>query len=362
MDVLNPEDNSYDDYYNADELEDFGLCKKTHVKEFSIAFLPVFYSVTCALSIIANLTLLILFIRYKTLRKVLPLHMVISDILFTLSLPFWAVYASSEWIFGDHSCKAISLIYMVSLYSSNLFVASQSLQRFLDIACVVSTTSIISSPKRNIIMCILVWLLSVLGAAAHVSFVATQKFHGQYICTHHFDDKPGWKIYLRFQMNILGFVVPFLVLLFCTVRLPCVAVARSTLKVFRHDIGFTVMFFLLWFPYSIVIFLHALQDLHIFYACTTNIHFDFAIHVTECIAFMHVFINPVLYISLNKKVWRRLRNACKTPREYLLEESNSSSIISTLDGAIELKAVQRYQAHGLSVSAERPGNFLPEPM
>lgn len=361
MDVSDPEDNSYEDYYNSEGLEDFGLCKKTHVKEFSNAFLPVFYSITCALSIIANLTLLILFIKYKTLRKVLPLHMVISDILFTLTLPFWAVYASSEWIFGDPSCKAISLVYMVSLYSSNLFVASQSLQRFLDIACVVSTTSIMNSPKRNNIMCILVWLFSVLGAAAHVSFVEMQKFHEHYICTHHFNDKVGWKIYLRFQMNILGFVVPFLVLLFCSVRLPCAVVVRSTLKVFRHETGFTVMFFLLWFPYSVVIFLHALQDLHIFYACTTNIHFDFAIHVTECIAFMHVFINPVLYIVLNKKVWRRLRNACKTPREYLLEESNSSSLVSNPGGAIELKAVQRYQAHDLSIS-ERPGNFLPEPM
>ncbi|XP_058608980.1 C-C chemokine receptor type 4 [Onychostoma macrolepis] len=112
MDVLSPEDNSYEDYYNAEGLEEFGLCKKTHVKEFSHVFLPVFYSITCALSIIVNFTLLTLFIKYKTLRKVLPLHMVISDILFTLSLPFWAVYASSEWIFGDQSCKAISLVYM----------------------------------------------------------------------------------------------------------------------------------------------------------------------------------------------------------------------------------------------------------
>lgn len=160
--------------------------------------------------------------------------------------------------------------------------------------------------------------------------------------------------------NYSTWAVPFLVLLFCSVRLPCVAEVRSTFKVFRHEAGFTVIFFLLWFPYSVVIFLYALQDLHVFLACTTNIHFDFAIHVTECIAFMHVFANPVLYISLNKKVWRRLRNACKTPREYLLEESNSSSVMLSQRGAIELKAVQQYQVHDLSISAERPNNFLPE--
>jgi len=111
MDVLNSEDGSnYEDYYNAEGLEEYGLCKKTHLKEFSNLFLTIFYSITCALSIIANLILLIAFIKHKTLRKVLPLHMVISDFIFTLSLPFWAVYASSEWIFGDQSCKAITLV------------------------------------------------------------------------------------------------------------------------------------------------------------------------------------------------------------------------------------------------------------
>ncbi|XP_043109504.1 atypical chemokine receptor 2 [Puntigrus tetrazona] len=361
MDDLNPED--YEDYYNADGLEEFGVCKKTHVKEFSHAFLPVFYSITCALSVIANLTLLTLFIKCRALRKVLPLHMVISDILFTLSLPFWAVYAgSSDWIFGNVGCKTITLVYMASLYSSNLFVCSQSLQRFLDSACVVSATSIFKRANRNTITCILVWLFSVLGAAAHVSFVGTQHFNNQYICTYHFDDKVGWKIYTRFQMNILGFVVPFLVLLFCSIRVPCVAEFRRVLKVFKHEAAFTVVFFLLWFPYSLVIFLHALQDLHIFFSCTANIRFDFAIHVTECIAFTHVFINPVLYIFLNKKVWQRLRNGCRTSREYLLQESNTSSVISNQGGAIEMKAVQRYQAHDLIISAERPNNFLPKPM
>ncbi|XP_048020595.1 atypical chemokine receptor 2 [Megalobrama amblycephala] len=363
MDVLNSEDNSnYEDYYNAEGLEEYGLCKKTHVKEFSNVFLPIFYYIICALSIIANLTLLILFIKYKTLRKVLPLHMVISDFIFTLSLPFWAVYASSEWIFGDQSCKAITLVYMVSLYSSNLFVASQSLQRFMDIVYVVSTIRIFNSLKRNTILCILVWLLSFLAAAVHVNFVETQKIHEQNICTYNFNNKVGWKIYLRFQMNILGFVIPFLVLLFCSIRLPCVAAVRNTFQMFRYEIGFTVMFFLLWFPYSVVIFLHTLQDIHVFYSCTTNIHFDFAIHVTECIAFMHVFINPLLYICLNKNVWKRLRNACKTQREYLLEESSSLSNISSQGGAIELRSVQQYQAHDLSFCAERPNNLLPEAM
>lgn len=363
MDVLTPTED-YEDYYNAVGLEEFEPCKKTHIREFSNAFLPIFYSITCILSVVANLTLLIIFIKYKTLRKVFPVNMVISDIIFTLTLPFWAVYAGTEWIFGYHSCKAITLVYMVSLYSSNLFVASLGLQRFLDVICAWSSIRMFSSPKRNTIMCISVWLLSTLAASVHAHFVETHEFDKQNICTYHFGDKAAWKIYVRFQMNFLGFVIPFLVLLFCSIRLQCSASERTTFQ--RHvsakcEVGFTIVFFLIWCPYSIVIFLHALQDLHVFYACTINIHFDVAIQVTECIAFLHVVINPLLYAFLNNKIKRRLKGSCKTTREYLLEESNSSSVTSSQNGTFELKSVQRFQTRDRNNSwAEQPGNLIPE--
>ncbi|XP_073671029.1 atypical chemokine receptor 2 [Paramisgurnus dabryanus] len=353
----------YEDYYNAEEVEEYEPCKKTHIKDFSNVFLPIFYSITCILSLTANLTLLMTFIRYKTLRKMFPVNMVISDTLFTLTLPFWAVYAGYEWIFGYYSCKAITLGYMASLYSSNLFVACLGLERFLDIVCVSSTNRIFRSPKRNTVMCILVWFLSILAAGSHAHFVETQELNKQNLCTYHFRDELGWKIYIRFQMNILGFVVPFLLLLFCSIRLPFVASKRTTFQRFmpsRCETGFTVMFFFLWCPYSIVIFLHALQDLHIFQACNINIHFDVAVHVTECIAFMHVVVNPLLYIFFNKKIKRRLQGACKTTGENLLEESNSSSVVSGLNGNFELGSVQRFSVNDRnSSSVERPGNFIP---
>ncbi|KAA0718826.1 D6 Chemokine receptor CCR-10 [Triplophysa tibetana] len=364
MEVVTPSEDItyYEDYYSAVGLEEFEPCKKAHIREFSNAFLPVFYSITCILSVVANLTLLIIFIKYKTLRKVFPVNMVISDIVFTLTLPFWAVYASGEWIFGYDSCKAVTLVYTVSLYSSNLFFASMGLQRFLD--NVMYNIKMFRSPKRNTIMCILVWIISALAAIVHAHFVETHEFDKQNICTYHFGDKAAWKIYVRFQMNFLGFVIPFLVLLFCSIRLQCFASERTTLQ--RHvpakfEAGFTIVFFLLWFPYGVVIFLHTLQDLHVFHACTINIHFDVAIQVTECIAFLHVIVNPLLYVFLNKKIRRRLKGICSTPREYLLEESNSSSVALSQNGAFELSSVHRFQARDRNNSwAERPGIIIPE--
>ncbi|TRZ00499.1 hypothetical protein DNTS_026635 [Danionella cerebrum] len=340
MDALNPEDtiNDYEDYYSLESTDGHGLCKKTHVKKFSLTFLPIFYNTTCAFGIVANSILLFLVTKHKTLRKLLPLQMIISDILFTLSLPFWAAHAGSLWVFGYHGCKAITLVYMVNLYSSNLFIAS--LQMF-------------TSTKRNVILSITVWLSSILAAAVHVNFV--EIFQEENTCTYQFKDNHEWKLYLRFQMIVVGFLIPFLIMLISLPLRYCVTTMRmNSYQVCRVKFGFTVMFFLLWFPYTLVIFLLALQDIHVFHGCAISIHFDLAIHVTESIAFMHVFLNPLVYMFLNKKVWKRLKNMCKSQREYLLEESSSSS---DQDGDIELKSVQRCQAS----SAERPNNFLPEP-
>ncbi|CDQ89220.1 unnamed protein product [Oncorhynchus mykiss] len=56
------------------------------------------------LSVTGNGLLLVALCRYEDLRRVTNmfiLNLLISDLLFTLTLPFWAVYQLSHWMFGD---------------------------------------------------------------------------------------------------------------------------------------------------------------------------------------------------------------------------------------------------------------------
>ncbi|XP_076829463.1 C-C chemokine receptor type 5 [Brachyhypopomus gauderio] len=215
MDVLHPSyindsyDYSYEDYYHLEPETEYKPCEKHQARTFSKTFLPTFYSIICALSVMTNLTLISVFVRRKSRCRVLPLNMVTADLLFTLTLPFWAVYADRGWIFGHHMCKAVTAAYMVGLFSSNMFVGCLNLQRYVSVARVCLGR--LSARKRNALACGSLWLLALVAAAPHLSFVEAQEFQGQKICTYHFTHKHGWRIYMRFQMIVLGFWGPFLV-------------------------------------------------------------------------------------------------------------------------------------------------------
>ncbi|XP_021469305.1 atypical chemokine receptor 2 [Oncorhynchus mykiss] len=358
MDLNIPElsdDYNYSHYYDyGDEpLDGFGLCEKAHVKVFGRIFLPVSYIIICTLSIIVNILFISTLIKSKHHRKTFPMNMAISDMLFALTLPFWAVYAHNEWIFGNDSCKTVTAIYITTLYSSILFITCISVDRYLGVVWTLSSWNH-CTPMENTLVSFVVWSLSILAAAPHWTFVQEQEFHGQKICMYPFGEEnhlPLWKILMKFQLNVFGFLTPFLIMLFCYLRV-CCAVAKVKVGPRRKSLKLVmivvVVFFVLWFPYNIVSFLHSLQHLHVISNCATSLHLDFAIQVTEVIAYSHGFVNPIVYAFVNKRVWKGFATMCggkcrrRTSDEYVLECSDSTKSMSVQSGVIELQAVQSY--------------------
>ncbi|XP_030630652.1 atypical chemokine receptor 2 [Chanos chanos] len=221
MDVMIPSDNAdydtiynYSDYYSEESLDKYGLCEKTHIKNFGRIFLPLFYSIVCILSILANLMLMYIFIKYKTLRKTFPLHMMVSDILFASTFPFWAMYAHSGWIFGDHGCKIITLIYMVSLYSSNLFVACMHLHRCTGGVFFLWSIRNLNCSLKTGIMCAVVWFVSFLASIPNICFA--EAHDKEKTCMNNVGHSKAWKTFMRSEIILLGFCIPFIMMLLCT--------------------------------------------------------------------------------------------------------------------------------------------------
>lgn len=355
----NESDYDYTDYYELDALADFRPCERHQVKKFGTYFLPVFYSVACALGLLGNLTLLVVFARSRAVRRALPACVLCADLLFTSTFPFWAVYAARDWVFGARACKAVTLVYAVGLYSSNLFVACAVLRSCVDALCVFRCLGRVGETQKNVVWCTCVWMLSWLAAAPHLYFVEERQAHGETHCSYQYT--PGWKIYMRLQVAVLVFGVPFLLLLGSSVTLSLHARSTGRSRMLRRAVFFTGLFLVLWFPYTLVLMLHVLQELHVVLECGTSLHLDLAIQSTECIAFAHVFINPAAYVLLNKRAWRALRGQCVSPREYLLDVSESSA--SSQDSGVELRALQSAQNYSNleyeQGTAEKPGLLLP---
>uniref|UniRef100_A0AAY5L753 G-protein coupled receptors family 1 profile domain-containing protein n=1 Tax=Esox lucius TaxID=8010 RepID=A0AAY5L753_ESOLU len=339
----------YDYYYEygGEPLDGFGLVTIHKPKEFGRTFLPISYVIICILSIPINIIFIKTLIKSKHQKKTVPINIAISDILFVITLPFWAVHAYKEWIFGNNMCKTITVTYITTLYSSILFITCISVDRYLSVVGNFSNRHF--TPINNTLVCIVVWSLSILAAAPHWTFVKEQEIHSKKVCSYDFgqDHMPPWKILIKIQLNIFGFLMPFLIMLFCYLQVQC-AIAKFKVgeRYKGRKLVMIVVFFMLWFPYNFVTFLHFLQNLHVISSCFTALHLYVAVQVTEVMAYSHAFINPIVYSFVNKSVWRMCfaklcGERCRRSTEYSLECSDNTDTKSVQIGGIELKAVQR---------------------
>ncbi|XP_069766280.1 C-C chemokine receptor type 4-like isoform X3 [Narcine bancroftii] len=99
-----------DDYnynYSIYIDDDFApLCENHEASLFGGVFAQVFYSLIFLLSLTGNILVLWILMKYeklKTVTDIFILNLVTSDLLFSCSLPFWAVDHAHGWIFV--TCK-----------------------------------------------------------------------------------------------------------------------------------------------------------------------------------------------------------------------------------------------------------------
>ncbi|XP_046904389.1 atypical chemokine receptor 2 [Hypomesus transpacificus] len=338
-------DVDYDYSYYYDYMNGFWPCENTQGEAFGRNFLVLAESIICLLSIIGNMLFIFSSVKSKLPQKILPMSITMSSILFTITLPFYAIYAHSEWIFGNIVCKTVTAIHTATMYSSILFTICLGLEIYLGVKWNLSGRTH-SSPVRLPIVCSVIWILSSLAAVPSWTFVEEIDSNGQKLCSYNFgEDHHTWMIFKKFQLNIFGFLVPFSILLFCYMRV-CCAITKLTPrgKSSAHKLlVVVVVFFVLWFPYNCVLFLHSVQIWQA-WSCDSNHNLEFAIQITECIAFSHSFINPIVYGYVNRRVWRCFARMCvgrcQTATEYTLEGTNSTDFSSVHGDGVELKAVQ----------------------
>ncbi|XP_034038498.1 C-C chemokine receptor type 3-like [Thalassophryne amazonica] len=92
-----------------------------------------FLSFVVILSLLANLLVLVILVKYenlKSLTNLFILNMACSDLIFTITLPFWAVYYLNHWVFGVFLCHFVEAAYFVGMYSSIILLTAMTVDRF----------------------------------------------------------------------------------------------------------------------------------------------------------------------------------------------------------------------------------------
>ncbi|NXN91957.1 ACKR2 protein, partial [Rhinopomastus cyanomelas] len=297
------------EYLDEEDYAQYGLCTKEEVLSFSRVFLPSFYTVVFLVGLAGNVLLFVVLIMYikkkkKKMTEIYLLNLVVSDFFLLLTLPFWSLHIS-QWMTWDILCPILNAMYTMNFYSGIFFVSCMSLDMYLQIVHACSPRSSMTRMKSIIVLLVL-WVFSILLSIPDGLFSSTRQMHNKTIlCTHDYGQKHlFWKVAFRVTQNILGFLFPFLFMLFCYSRIICVLAASQTPGLRRaFCLVFTLVgvFFVLWSPYNIVLILLSLQDAGVIRSCESSRHLDYALQITESLSFVHCCLNPLLYAFVKKR-------------------------------------------------------------
>ncbi|XP_072366322.1 C-C chemokine receptor type 4-like [Scyliorhinus torazame] len=325
--------------YEYDYDEDlFPPCDMGSAKVFGGSFLPVLYSLVFVFGLPGNILVLWILLKLKRLKNMTNIYLfnlALCDLLFVVTLPFWAYFAANEWIWGDAFCKIITVVYLLGYFGGIMFIILISIDRYL--AIVHAVFSVRGRTARNaIISSAVMWCVALFSSLPTMIFNKTASIDGRKVCHTFFPagNASSWKLFTLFKDNVLGFFVPLAVMIFCYARIIQTLLKNKSYKKHRAiRVIFTVVivFFVFWTPHNVVAFLESLKELNVFSGCQLRLHLNIAQQVTESITFVHCCLNPVIYVFFGERFRSQLLRIVR------------SCLLSLL----------RYKAHGQCI------NFAP---
>ncbi|NWR35300.1 CCR4 protein, partial [Tachuris rubrigastra] len=288
-------------------------CSKESVMRFSASFLPVLHSLVFLVGLTGNILVIVVLFKYKRLKSmtdVYLLNLAISDLLFVLSLPFWSYFTIDQWVFGTPCCKIISWIYLVGFYSGIFFITLMSIDRYLAIVRAVFSLKA-RTAFHGLITSLVIWLVAFLASVPELVFRESFIEQNYTTCKLRY---PGnfttWKLFSTLEINILGLLIPFIVMTFCySMIIKTLVHCRNEKKNKAVKMIFAVMivFFCFWTPYNIVIFLQLLETTGFIRDCQVSTNLDYALQVTEILGLFHCGLNPVIYFFMGEKFKKYLK-------------------------------------------------------
>ncbi|KAL2081555.1 hypothetical protein ACEWY4_023408 [Coilia grayii] len=288
-------------------LPDYSPCERPTLNGLA---LMVVYFIVFILSLLGNSVVVFVvcsMVNRRTSTDIYLMHLAVADFLFCLTLPFWAISISSQWVFGTFLCKLLSGVQDTAFYSCVFLLACISVDRYL---AIVKATQVASKRRHLVkVVCSLVWVLA-LGLAVPV-IVQREAFmpegHASLVC---YDNVTGekmddWRTGMRVTRHVVGFFLPLLVMLVCygcTMYTLFHARNGQKHKAMRVILSVVLAFVVCWLPINVTHMVDTLMRSQILTEnCEQQNQVDLALQVTQVIAFLHCAINPILYAFIGKK-------------------------------------------------------------
>ncbi|XP_044063200.1 C-C chemokine receptor type 1-like [Siniperca chuatsi] len=301
----------YSSYYDWTETDSYAPCNYENLGDFGKVFLPTLYSLVFILGFIGNGLVVCVLVKHRNqtnLTDICLFNLALSDLLFVLTLPFYSHYSAlSKWTFGDFMCSFISGSHSTGFFSSIFFMVVMTLDRY-GVIMHARTVAQYRTLKTGIALTMFVWLLSLSVSLPAFIFTKVTNESGVLRCEY-LPENDAWVFYNFFATNILGLVIPLLVMVVCYSRIiPILVNMRSAKKhrVVKLIISIVAAFFLFWVPYNICLFFRFLKSEGLLsISCKQEAHLRLSLTVTETFAYTHCCLNPIIYAFVGQKFMNR---------------------------------------------------------
>ncbi|KAM5281762.1 C-C chemokine receptor type 8 [Ctenodactylus gundi] len=309
------------DYYYPDVA--LSPCDEDVIYRDSKLLLTVAYCFLFVFGLLGNSLVIFVLVACKKLRSITDIYLLnlaLSHLLFVFSLPFQIHYQLDQWVFGTVMCKVVSGLYYTGFFSSMFFITLMSVDRYLAIVHAVYAVKV-RTARMGTALSLAVWLTTVLATSPQLVFYQVESEDGVLKCYSFYNQQTlKWKIFTHSEINILGLLIPFSILLFCySSILHQLKTCRShkTTKAIKLVLIVVVASLVFWVPFNVVLFLTTLHDLHILDGCAVNQWLIYATRVTEAISFTHCCVNPVIYAFMGEKFRRHLSEIFQKSCSYI---------------------------------------------
>ncbi|KAM6989150.1 chemokine XC receptor 1-like [Tautogolabrus adspersus] len=300
------------DSNNTDDLE----CPEMF--DFN-TFMGVFLILIFIISLIANVLLVCVVVIYENVKNVTNifiLNLACSDLLFTITLPFWAVYFMHHWVFGVFACKFKIAAFFVGMYSSVILLTAMTVDRFIAVVLHNWPCNPVRRQRCAKVSCAAAWIISIAASLSDAIKAEVVVLKNNEISCEIQSNDTDVNLGYYLQVSLL-FFLPFAIIVVCYSAILWTVLQASNRKRYRTVVlvlCIVLAFFICWGPYNILIliaFFYEPKD------CNLKGHFYMAFYICRILAYSHCCMNPLLYM-LSKKLRGHLMQLlhCNKPTRY----------------------------------------------